>query len=236
MASSATTSPPPPSAAARVFAIPELFEKIFLNLIISEIFSPAFRPSLVARYTNNFLQPGYIEDQFRFLRINRHTYATITNSKPIQSLCFAPTSKEPRCPVFGCPPRVIWLSLACEKFVLGRTMLGNPVLVLGVRAKGTFEVGLDDSPCVSWRKYSVMLKRGPDLTFKVMQCLFPDSNKLGSVCKVVPVLDRNARDMYFRIERGWTLGELYDKIVEIQPGSAKRWLGDDDCHISMVYT
>ncbi|KXS97798.1 hypothetical protein AC579_3143 [Pseudocercospora musae] len=235
MASFDTTLPPLPSAAARVFGISELFERIVLELIASETVSPAVRPRLVARYSNG-VQPDYIEDQFRLLRINRHTYATIMNSKRTQSLCFAPTRNEAGCPIFGCPLRAVWLSLACEKFMLGMTMLGNPVLLFPVRPKGKSEVELDDSPYVSWRKYSVMPKGGPAMTLKVMQCLFPNHHKPGRICRVMPVHDD---DMYFRIEQEWTLGELHDKIVEIQPGEvdirAMSWLGNER-PISMVYS
>lgn len=206
MADTAVTATQLPSAAARVFAIPELCEKILLELISSEIKCPALRPleNVVARYFHG-VRPEYIEDQFRLLHINRHTYATIVKSKPIQASCFAPTSIQAR-PITTSPHRLVWLSLACRRFMVGKALLGEPVLLFPARPKQMDDLALEDSPWASWRKYPV---GGSAMTFTIMQTMY------GRMVAYVP--DKNTEPMEFRVQPEWTLGELYDKIVEIEP-------------------
>ncbi|EME82512.1 uncharacterized protein MYCFIDRAFT_197612 [Pseudocercospora fijiensis CIRAD86] len=192
MANPVAAATSPPSSAARVFAIPELFEKIVLEFIASEIRSPLAAPNTPQR---KIMYRRYIEDPFRLLRIDRHTHATIVNSKRIQALCFAPTSLRIGPTVAGCPDRLIWLSIACGRFGLAETRDLPTIMLISKR-----DLQLDDSPWASWRKYPVMPAGRNAVTLHVMR------RTVDGV-----VLFRKK----FRIEVEWTLGELYDKIMEM---------------------
>ena len=52
--------------------------------------------------------------------------------------------------------------------------------------------------------------------FEVMQCLFTNDDP-SSWRKAVPLRDERDWSLYFRFNRAWTLGELYDKILDVQP-------------------